>query len=93
MEMNTMLKTILYIVYFQYFISDLCTNEVILRPMAGEMNRINGNHQTIMLLEAFFFPRNELELLQRRDYVEKDRFLFAFIIFTFPPNRNVYSIQ
>lgn len=53
----------MYRIFLVFCIPDLCTNEVILRPMAGEMNRVNGNHQTIMLLEAFFFPGNELELL------------------------------
>lgn len=52
-----------YRIFLVFCIPDLCTNEVILRPMVGEMNRVNGNHQTIMLLEAFFFPGNELELL------------------------------
>lgn len=42
-----------YRIFLVFCIPDLCTNEVILRPMVGEMNRVNGNHQTIMV--AFFF--------------------------------------
>lgn len=43
----------MYRIFLVFCIPDLCTNEVILRPMVGEMNRVNGNHQTIMV--AFFF--------------------------------------